>query len=190
MDFLAWHNVLFLSSTGIGILIAISAALGAADLDDPDFDEGGGSEGPRHGILSFLDLGHIPFTVLLLVSSLTFGITGVAGSLTAAKLLGSDGPWMGVVLVVIAFAVMIFLTGRLARLIIKHVPASETHVASPVDVVGHEGVMFTFSFADVCIGADVHRISCRSESTLAPGARVHVLSYDDDTKTYEVTPLN
>lgn len=186
MDFLAWHNVLFLSALGIGVLVAISAALGAADLDGADLDD----DGPRQGVLSFLDLGQIPFTVLLLISSLVFGVVGVAGSLTAVKLFGSDGPWVGVVLVAIAFFVMLFLTGRVARLIIKHVPASETHLSTPADVVGHEGVMFTASFADVRIGADVHRISCKSDVVLAPGTLVHVLSYDEETKIYEVTRLD
>lgn len=186
MNFLAWHNILFLCSVGVGVLVAVGAALGSLDLEG-ETDAG---DGDRHEILGLLDLGQIPFTVLLLVASLTFGVSGVAASLTASAVLGTDSPWVGILLVALALAAMLFLTGRIARAIVRHLPASETHVMSASDLVGHDGTMFTSKFADVCVGADVHRIECRCDvRILEPGSPVHLDSYDPDTGIYAVTPL-
>jgi len=198
MDFLAWHNILFLSALAVSVLIVIGAALGLdlgdadADLDaEPDMDamvnlDGGGA---AKGLLSVLDLGQIPFTVLLLVAGLIFGLTGVASSLVFTTTLGSGSPWLGLVSVAFALIVMVVLTTRIARLLIRHLPASETHVSTKADLIGSDATMFTTRFADLTLRGDVHRIECRSDSALAPGMRVSVLDYDPDTQTYGVSPL-
>lgn len=195
MDFLAWHNILFLSALAVSVLIIIGAALGLdlgdADIDaEPemdtqvDFADGGGK-----GLLSILDLGQIPFTVLLMVSCLIFGLCGVALSLVFTSTLGGGWPWLGLISVAIALVVMVFLTGRTARLIIKHLPASETYVSKKTDLIGAEAKMFTKIFADVHTRSDVHRIECRSDSELEVGMRVSVIDYDPETQTYGVSPL-
>jgi hypothetical protein len=199
MDFLAWHNILFLSSLGVGVLIVIGAALGAVDTGELDVDveaEAGldaeidlGAGGAGKGLLSILDIGQIPFTVLLMVATVTFGLVGVAASLTLAGAFGRDWPGLGVIALVLAIVAMVVLTGRLARLLIEHLPASETHVSTAADLVGAEATMFTKVFADVKAGTDVHRIECRSDSELAPGMRVTVIDYDPETRTYNVSPL-
>ncbi len=198
MDFLAWHNILFLSSLGIGVLIVIGAAFGAVDTGDVDFDaeldaevdlDVDGADGAGKGLLSVLDIGQIPFTVLLMVSTMIFGLVGVAASLTLSGALGQDWPWLGLVALALALVVMVFLTGRLARLLIKLLPASETHVSKAADLIGAEATMFTKTFADVKAGADIHRIECRSDSELAPGMRVTVVDYDPESRIYNVSPL-
>lgn len=199
MNFLAWHNILFLSSLGVGVLIAVGAATGGVDMDaDADFDAdvAGGldaemdAEGGKHGILSFLDLGQIPFTVLLMVSSLIFGIVGIACSLASASVLGFDSGWLGWLWVGIALAVMVFLTARIARLIIKHIPASETHVVSKADLVGVQAVMFTSRYANVNRDGTVHRLDCVAEGAeLSAGMRVEVTDYDPEARVYTVRPV-
>jgi hypothetical protein len=194
MDFLAWHNILFLSALAVGLLIVIGAAfgldLGDADVDaEPEMDTVVNFEGAGKGLLSVLDLGQIPFTVLLMVASLIFGLTGVGSSLVFTSTLGGASPWLGLISVAIALAVMVFLTTHIARLIIKHLPASETHVSTKADLVGSEATMFTKVFADLQLRGDVHRIECRSDSPLQPGMRVTVLDYDPETQTYGVSPL-
>lgn len=199
IDFLAWHNILFLSSLGVGLLIAIGAATGGVDMDadiDADFDAdvAGGldadAEGAKHGILSFLDLGQIPFTVLLMVASMIFGIAGIACSLASASILGVDTGWFGWLWVGIAFAVMLFLTSRIAKVIIKHIPASETHVISNADLVGVHAVMFTSRFANVNHEGTVYRLDCVCDfATLEPGEQVEVMDYNPETKAYSVSPI-
>lgn len=195
MDLLAWHNILFFSALGVSVLIVIGAALGGLDADG-DFDaDADADDGPQE-LLGILDIGQIPFTVLLMVSGLIFGLSGVAVSLTLGSALGpsalgDEGPWLGVIAVAVASVMMVFLTARVARLIIKHLPASETHVASKADLVGTEASMFTTIFADVReAGGEVHRIECRSDSPLEPGMRVTVVDYDPETQTYNVSPLS
>src|SRR5690606_17180661 len=131
--------------------------------------------------------------VLLMVASLTFGLTGVAVSLVLGQTLAPNSTWhstwLGLIALVSALVVMVILTARLARLIIRHIPASETYVSRSSDLVGCEATMFTKTFADVKHGGDVHRIECRSDDALAPGMRVSVVDYDPETKTYCVTPI-
>lgn len=203
MDFLAWHNILFLSSLGVGVIIVIGAAFGAVDTGDVDMDVDADidahahfdaeleldADGASKGLLSLLDIGQIPFTVLLMVSTMVFGLVGVASSLTLSGALGRDWPLLGVVALVLAIVAMVFVTGRLARLLIKWLPASETHVSTAADLIGTEGKMFTKVFADVKTNADVHRIECRSDSELAPDMRVTVIDYDPETRIYTVSPL-
>lgn len=191
MDLLAWHNIVFLSALGVGVLIAMGAALGGFDAGDVDVDADAEAEadGEPGGLLGLLDIGQIPFTVLLMVAALLFGLSGMAASLTLGPALGVDWPWLGVVTLVIAAVLMVVLTARTARLIIRHLPASETHVSTSADLLGAEACMFTKTFADVQLGSDVHRIQCRSESALEPGMRVAVVDYDPETQTYEVSPL-
>jgi len=195
INFLAWHNTLFLVSIFVGVMIAIGAATGGLDLDgDADMGDGGtgdaGGDGARHGILGFLDLGQIPFTVLVMVASIVFGVVGIACSLASASILGLDTGWLGWLWVGIAFVVMIFLTTRIARLIIKHIPASETHVVSKADLVGLRATMFTSRYADVNQGGTVHRLACACETDdLEPGMNVEVLDYDPETKVYTVRPV-
>lgn len=197
MDFLAWHSILFLSSLGVGVIIVIGAALGAVDTGDVDMDIDADldaeldfdADGAGKGLLSVLDIGQIPFTVLLMVSTVVFGLVGVASSLTLGGALGHDWPWLGLVALVLALVVMVFVTGRLARLLIEWLPASETHVAKASDLIGAEGKMFTKTFADVKTGTDVHRVECRSDSELAPDMRVTLIDYDPETRIYTVAPL-
>lgn len=198
MDFLAWHNILFLSSLGIGVIIVIGAAFGAVDTGDVDMDIDADldteldfdADGAGKGLLSILDIGQIPFTVLLMVSTMVFGLVGVAASLTLGSALGHDWSLLGVVALVLAFVIMVFVTGRLARLLIEWLPASETHVSKASDLIGAEGKMFTKTFADVTTGADIHRIECRSDSELRPDMRITVTDYDPETRIYTVAPLS
>lgn len=197
IDFLAWHNILFLASIFVGVLIAIGAATGGVDMDaDIDADVAGGldieadAEGAKHGILSFLDLGQIPFTVLVMVASLVFGIVGIACSLASVSILGVDTGWLGWLWVAIAFAVMVFLTTRIAKTIIKHIPASETHVVTKADLIGVRAKMFTSRFADVNRGGTVHRLDCVCDfAILESGMEVEVTDYDPETKRYSVAPV-
>ncbi|HVH98455.1 MAG TPA: hypothetical protein VM869_07085 [Enhygromyxa sp.] len=189
MDLFAWHNIVFLSALGVGVLIVIGAALGGLDTGDADLDgDVEMHDGPAE-LLGILDIGQIPFTVLLMVSALIFGLSGMAASLTLGPALGHDWPWLGVVALVIAAVLMVFLTARAARLIIKHLPASESHVSTQADLLGAEACMFTKTFADVQLAGDVHRIHCRSDSPLEPGMRVTVVDYDPETQIYDVSPL-
>ena len=124
-----------------------------------------------------------------MVAALMFGLSGMAVSLTLGPALGSDWPWLGVIALAVASASMVFLTARVARLIIRHLPASETHVSTHADLIGAEARMFTSTFADVQLASDVHRIACRSDSALEPGMRVTVIDYDPESQTYNVSPL-
>ena len=201
IDFFAWHNILFLSSLFVGILIAVGAAMGGLDMDadldaDLDADVAGGMDveahmdGARHGILGLFDLGQIPFTVLVMVASMIFGIVGIACSLTSVSILGFDTGWLGWLWVGIAFVVMIFLTTRIARTIIKHIPASETHIASKADLVGVQAIMFTSRYADVNREGTVHRLDCVCETgELESGMTVDVLDYDSEGQVYTVRPV-
>lgn len=194
MDLLAWHNILFLSALAVGIIIVLGAAMGGFDLGDAHLEveadvHAEADLDAKDGLLSVLDLGQIPFTVLLMVASLTFGLTGVAVSLVLGQTLAPNSTWLGMIALVSALVVMVILTARLARLIIRHIPASETYVSRSSDLVGCEATMFTKTFADVKHGGDVHRIECRSDDALAPGMRVSVVDYDPETKTYCVTPI-
>lgn len=199
IDFLAFHNILFLASMFVGLMIVIGAATGGVDLDaDAGFDTDvaagldvdADSDMVRHGILSFLDLGQVPFTVLLMVSSLVFGTVGLAGSFVSVNLLGTDTPWLGWLWIGIAFIVMIAVTGRVAKLVIKHIPASETHVISKADLVGVRATMLTSQFADVNRGGTVHRLHCVCDfCTLEPGMQVEVTDYNPETERFSVSPI-
>jgi hypothetical protein len=192
MEFFLWHNVFFYLSLSIGILTLIGTSIGILDFDvDVDIDDAGKA--------SVLDLGRVPFTLLVLMSTLIFGICGLISNMVLISFVPSS--ILGWVSFVVAFCLMMFFTKRLSRLVIKHMPTTETDGVSKSAAQGSSGILVISTNENSGLGnikitnqkgySTHQRMQCRSEfGTLKKGTHIVVTNFDDETHICTVTPIH
>ncbi|MBI2877713.1 MAG: DUF1449 family protein [Candidatus Tectomicrobia bacterium] len=160
MEFLAWWNLIFLLPGSVGILLALLAALGVGDDHGPDVDahvdtvaieteveadlEADHEADVHHGggglladLLSLLGVGQVPLGILLTMLCLLFGFIGFGVNQLLAGLL----PVWGFVPISLGAAALgsLFLTGSLARVVSRFLPAEESYVTSFEALAGQTG---------------------------------------------------
>jgi membrane protein implicated in regulation of membrane protease activity len=150
-----------------------------------------------HGLswaLSFLGVGRVPFTVLLMVCALLFGGAGMCMNYLIAPAL-STVPAMALISIGVAFAAMIFLTGAIARIVSRLMPSTETYIASPKDLLGTTGTIIVETstqsgFAHVLDQfKNLQQIGCRAtEGTLPIGTEIVVIDRREED-VYTVEPF-
>lgn len=188
----AWYNIFFCISLVIGFLVLIGAALGLVGLDadhalDADHDVAGGQDldadhdghvgAPEaHADSSALDVGRVPFTILLMMATLIFGTVGFMSNVVLRNLV--DSPMVyGWISIGGAFVVMIVLTNKLARLLVKIMPSTETYNVNKLSFRGCTAALTTR--ADEKYGTasltdregNIHTVTCRTEQGDLPTGR-------------------
>jgi membrane protein implicated in regulation of membrane protease activity len=212
---LAWYNLIFYIALTVGILFALGSALGmGGDDHDADHDgvpDGGHADGHTdgnadgHGHASpqelggqaswfsdMLGVGRVPFTIVLMLLFMLFGGVGVMSNVVLSKPLGSPYLFFPISAAV-ALAAAVFLTGRVARLINRVMPTSESYNVTKNDLVGKVGNVVATAEGDFAVASvkdhegNVQQISCRTGgSALAVGQEILVLEYDAGTGQYLV----
>ncbi len=216
-ELLQWWNLIFILPF-IGalfyILMLVSGAVSAdhdaelnvgveSDVDlghDVDLDHDAGLEhihdlepGMLTRALSFLGIGRVPLSIIIISFCFLWGFFGFAGNTLLAPILPSlIFVWASIA---IAFVVSLSLTRILANVIAKIMPATETYAVSLDQLVGKWGESITtidetFGQAHVHDDAGVlHTVQCvvrSGETTIPRGSQVILLFFDKTRSVFSV----
>lgn len=197
-DPLAWQNLIFWISLLIGTLFLIGSAFGVMEFDaDMDFDtdiEGDLGDFERG---SPLDVGRVPFTMLVMMFTLTFGVAGIITNMFLSEILVPV--IYGPISLVASFIVALVVSKKLARFIMRIMPTSETDGVSTKTFTGSSGLLITdtdsksglvnIEVLDRKGIKHVTRTLARSSSDLKKYERVVVVDFDPKTNVAQVEPL-
>jgi membrane protein implicated in regulation of membrane protease activity len=223
IDVFAWYNAIFLISISVGLLMIIGSALGAFGHGDVGHDLGhdvshdaghdtGHDQDARgranaldlnadaaHGIfswtLSFLGVGRVPFSIILMMLALIFGGTGMSVNYLIMPIIAKSSVF-AILSLGIALVATFFLTGALARLVNRLMPSTESYNVSKDSLVGRTGEVVIEASSDNGF-ADVHdryhgiqRIECRSLNEVLPiGTEIVVIELREEDKIFIVEPF-
>lgn len=224
-NLLEWQNLVFYIPLTFGLLMIIGAAFGIGgdgdhdvdhDLDtdmdadadgdadhdlDHDHDHDHDADEGRHGgirllspILSVLGVGKVPLSIVLMIAGCVFGGTGIVMNTVLAPMLVHPAAYAWISALV-AFIVMTFVTGQLARLINRVMPTTESYNVTRADLCGRRGqlILAADEHEGLAIVKDhegnVHNLHCRTtEGSLPKNSDVLVIDYEEKTNTYLVVP--
>lgn len=148
----------------------------------PDIDADS-DVGQSHGLLAsltWLGVGVVPLSIVLMVLMLTFGIVGFATNQLLRDLLGVNGVWVALpVAVLLSFGI----TSGVSQLIARYMPMNESSARPMGALVGSRGtVVFavspeggTVSVRDA--GGDRYQVAARSREFIAAGSEVVLVEY-------------
>lgn len=196
MDVLsAWQNVIFLIPMGVGILLIVGSAFGLMDFDH-DFDPGHDLDGADSAKdASALDVGRVPFSLILIIVTLVFGSVGFFSNIMLARVTAVAGLYFWISLAIAVFVTAVF-SKRLIRFLSKHMPTTESYNVSKEQFRGCEGTLVTPTDATSGLGdifdheRNIHRMACRAkEGKIPSGTQVVVLEYDSADNLCIVTGL-
>jgi hypothetical protein len=169
---------LFAVPLTVGVVLVVSSALGAAELDDAG-DVLGSSE-PDHSLLAWLGFGRVPSLIVATFLLLIFGGVGLVLCPPLSAALGKQAGFFATLPIasLSAFYGTSFGTRGLARIL----PRTETYAPSGQDLLGRRGRVSLFIDAHSCIvrvsdaaGAE-HRLRCRvTGESVAVGDQVQLL---------------
>jgi len=190
-DLFIWQNILFYISIAFGSMLALSSAFGfiSETVSEGDTDA---ASGPLGNALSILGIGRIPLTIVLMISSLIFGGTGLILNLILSDML--DETLAFCVALPASIISMLVLTNISSRALSKILPTTESYEITRMDLIGALGKAITF--VDKVSGVsnikdkegNIHAISCYSSMEDIPsGSEVVVVSFDDLKKKYVIT---
>lgn len=140
MDLLADHNLPFAAALALMLLLAVVQMIGLGDVLEPDLD-GLDGDGPLDGLISFMGVGRVPFTVWLAGYLLAFAAIGVAGQDFARSLLGA--PLSIGVASLLAGVAALPVISLIARPLGAILPQDETTAVSVESLVGRRGQIVT-----------------------------------------------
>jgi hypothetical protein len=221
MDLLSWQLLLFLLPLAFGVVLVAGAALGLGSGAGDGVAEGGGpdgaagahagggggggapsdgAEGPDaggaqdgHGAFALLALGRLPLTMRLMLLTLLFGGAGLVATFLLAALAATPRALAAAGL---AAGFTLFVGGRLARLLARHVPALETETVRREDLVGCTGTLVLGATADGGLAqvhdrrGNLHQVACRvgtGDPPLPPGTGVLLVEYEAPRARFVVT---
>lgn len=154
----------------LGILLALSSALGAAELDDMLLGDGGSSSGDAadfndQGLLAWLGIGRVPVSIVATFLSLLFGGVGL---LLCSPLSDAFGDIAGFfVATLVASAAALTGTSVAAYGLSYILPRTESYAPDGDELLGRLGRVSICLDAASCIvrvtdeaGAE-HRLQCR-----------------------------
>ena len=221
---LEWYNLVFYIALVVGVLFALGSAFGVGSHDhDADHEPGHGAGTHDHGdagkhlglekvapsdasqrelhgqgswFSDILGVGRVPFTIIVMLLFILFGGVGVMANLVLSRLLESAYLFFPLSAIT-ASAAAFFLTGRMARLINRVMPTSESYNVTKLDLVGRTGKVVATAEGDYAVASikdhegNVQQISCRTGGGKLPvGQEILVLEYDRDKDQYLVEPFN
>lgn len=140
---LAGANVPFVAALVLMLLVGaaevfgLGAGLAGGFNVDADLD----AEAGDPSLLSWLNVGRLPFLMLLVVFLFSFGITGLVGQSLVQAVTGRLAPWF--LAVPIGLAVAMPVTRLFAGLVAKVMPKDETSAVSRDSLVGRVAVITT-----------------------------------------------
>lgn len=214
-ELLQWWNLIFILPF-IGALfyvLMLCSGVVAADQDaefnvdmdhDADFhadmDHGAGIEhlqdidpGMLARALSFLGIGRVPLSVIIISVSFLWGFTGFAGNTILKPVLPAFlFVWVSIA---IALAVSVFCTRALAGLLSRILPATETYAVSLEQLTGKWAEAITSideTFGQAHVHDDsgaLHTVQCLvhpGESDIRRGAQVLLLFFDKSRNAFFV----
>ena len=199
----AWQNLIFNIPLMICILLALGLALGFGhetehdlnhDVDHDVHHDADGNHDHEQGALNrafiLFGVGKIPITVLLMIAALIFGVTGTIANRLLAPILRFPAAY-GWISLIASFAVMTFLTGKIAKLFHRIVPTLETSALSKRAIIGCTGTLVVA--ADTSSGViqvydkqrDLKQVDCRTDGAGLPrGSEALIIDYKEGDDTY------
>ncbi|MBU1179318.1 YqiJ family protein [Patescibacteria group bacterium] len=142
--------------------------------------------------LSVAGVGKVPLTYLLLLLFLIFGGIGFVSNTLLAPLLVSPWIYFWISLALAIFG-MIFFTGKLAKLVNKYMPSTETYAPTKMDLIGTRGEVAIRTTSEFGVAqiydnrGNLHRITCKTSSGEFPqGHNIIVVDYNNETDFYTV----
>jgi membrane protein implicated in regulation of membrane protease activity len=178
----------------------------AAAESNGEAQAGGGSapagsarELPFHlGVMSWLGLGRVPLSILLMVLLITWGVIGFIANVILSPIM--PWPWMAVLGSLPAAALgSAFITRSVVRLVGHWMPTMETYARRTGELVGSAGeatydIDHQFGVAHVRDSrGDLFQVPCRvypDDKPIQKGSKVLLVDYDDDQKMFFVTPYD
>jgi hypothetical protein len=136
---LAGDNVPFVVALVLMVLIGVAelAGLGSGLVPDLDMD---GSTGDA-SLLQWLNVGRVPFLMLLVVFLLSFGLVGLMGQRLVAGLFGRPAVWW--LAMPFALAAALPATRAASRFLARYLPTEETTAVDRDSLVGRMAVIVT-----------------------------------------------
>lgn len=141
---------------------------------------------------SVLGVGKVPLSIVLMISSLIFGGAGIIINSFLEPILTLPALY-GPVSIAASFALMVVTTGRLANLISRFMPSTETYRVSKDDLCGKIGTLTLPASTKTGWAlvkdheGNLHNIRCRTyKGELPKNSNILVVEYDAATKTYIV----
>lgn len=151
MALLADYNLPFAIALAIMVLLALGQALGLGGFEidaESEIDlDANASLGPIDGLLSFVGIGRLPFTIWLALFLLLFAALGVSVQMLAGALTG--GPLNLLLASAVAAIGALPVTGALSRPISAILPKDETSAVSTDTLLGRRARMGT---GRACVG--------------------------------------
>jgi hypothetical protein len=148
--------------------------------------------------MSWLGLGRVPLSILLMVLLITWGVIGFIMNVVLAPLM----PWPSMtVLGSLPAAALgsLFITRGVVRLVGRWMPTMETYARRTGELVGTSGeatynIDQEFGMANVRDSrGDLFQVACRvypDGQPIVKGTKVLLVDYNDDQKWFFVTPYD
>jgi membrane protein implicated in regulation of membrane protease activity len=160
---------------------------------------GGSRELPIHlGIMSWLGLGRVPLSILLMVLLITWGVIGFIANVILSPIM--PWQWMAVLGSLPAAALgSVFITRVVVRVVGRFMPTMETYARRTGELVGTAGeatydIDQQFGLAHVRDSrGDLFQVACRvypDDKPIQKGTKVLLVDYNDDQKWFFVTPYD
>lgn len=172
---------------------------GDAHLETPGGSAGGGHDLPLHlSAMSWLGLGRVPLSILIMVLFITWGVIGFITNVILSPIM--PWPWMSVLGSLPAAAIgSLFITRGVVRLVGRWMPTMETYARRTGELVGTAGeAMYDINqeFGMVTVRdsrGDLFQVSCRvypDGTLISKGTKVLLVDYDEEQKCFFVTPYD
>ncbi len=203
-ELFAVYNLIFYLPIATGLLMIAGMAMGVVGHElELDHDVDAGQDGDHgvehdhdssitHRLFAMLGIGRVPISVVFMLLCLLFGGIGVMSNLVLKPLLVT--PWLYAwISLGVASIGSIVLTGRVAALVYRYMPSTETEIVTERQLVGRSGVLTLMT--DVRSGlmqlrdarGHLQQVSCRTEKDELPkGSEVLITEYDADLRVYVV----
>ncbi len=141
--------------------------------------------GQAHGLLAsltWLGVGRVPLSIVLMVLCLTFGLVGFATNQLLRDSLGVNGFFVALP---IAFVLAFAITSGVSQLIARYMPLNESSARPVAALVGSRAtVVFAVSADSGTVtvsdaGGDRYQVAARSLKPIAAGSEVVLVDYRD-----------
>lgn len=135
----AGDNLPFVTALCLMLLIGVAELAGLGSGLVPDFD----LDGPdgNASLLQWLNLGRVPFLMLLVIFLMSFGLVGLVGQRLVAALIGRPAAWW--LAAPLALAVALPATRAASRALARWLPTEETTAVNRDSLVGRMAVIVT-----------------------------------------------
>jgi membrane protein implicated in regulation of membrane protease activity len=166
-----------------------------ADADGADFDAHHGHVPFHIAAMSWIGIGRVPLSLVLMVLLLTWGFFGFATSYYLEKN-AIDRAFVPVIALCVAAIGSLGTTALASRAIARWLPTSETYALRRHELLGRTGeAIFQIDHQSGVVSLrdennDLFQVACRvhgDRGPIAKGARVRLIAYNGREKAYYVT---